>query len=1304
MLRRFVCWPIAALVLIVCGAGCDRGSKPAASEELPLDEAAKAATEKGVSFEKYARDYFYPKQIENYFKGMDLIAEQPPGRVQAQQLADLTPMPALKLADPITPPAENEEHYKEKAALHESEVLGRNSWMIWCGGNEAFWDWISTDTFGFIDLLKLLDSRNRATRFRDAGMINEPEMAAASSAAPNEFGLWLDLPADEKAREWRAQYVAEAFGEAIPRWTKARKKAAGGGAPAGYSAGGGAYTSTQPTREYKTSDSAQGGSDYGGAANKEAYELKIPPPAIYGLSSGVVGLRLFPNPNFINNKDAQRNWDPDRFFNDPNYYNDPNLIRPYRVGMACSFCHASFHPLNPPPDLVNPKWTNISGNIGAQYLRVRAVFANLLTPESLIYHVLDSQPPGTIDTSLIASDNINNTNAMNPVFGVPARVVRSLELPQEQLTHATAGQPSLWGNPAGLSSGSDYGKMLDYEKADVVSPLLKEAFLEKFGIEHRIATSNSNPRYVPRILFDGADSVGAWIALARVYLNIGTYNEQWRHLHTPVVGITPQRPFKIADCEQGSVYWHATKLRVGPLRDYFLKVTPPMPLLAAGRPFPAAATQPAAGPAASGTGGTSATNATDATNATVATPATSVAPATSAPPPNAPVETPAPDTAPPQNTPTPPQPTPPQAAPAPPQPTAPQPGAPQPGAPQPGAPQTAPPPQPKPSPGSDATNPLLVTLVPPPPAPPVEIAERLKPIDPAALRAKAKDASDADFQKLLATERARRIDTTKLARGRRVFAQNCIVCHSSVQPESHLAEARPDLPPDEAAAKAKKDEISRAGTIVGAAKASAYVDDWRELATERRNDLQKWAAAGEFWDHHPARWLADGRYIQWAYAVVQEPEFWTYNYLATDYRIPVNQVGTNSARAMATNAMSGHMWEDFSSASYQRMPSVGAIDFFNPYPWKDAATRERVLGKKAPAGFVDRGGQNAAYFPRHKAPDGVGEGGGGPGFYRVPTLISVWATAPLLHNNSLGLFNNDPSVDGRLEAFDDAMRKMLWPAKRVQISPNDKKPLNGATTARLQEDRGLIWRTPQKTWVTLSGKYAAAMAERLPGVMQLHAKVYRWFPTLRTGKPAPVPWWPSVVLLAVAAGLLFLGRKRLALLAAALAVIVWVFLWVVYSGRAVRLPWLPSAVLIVSAFLLLSRARLALTRLVAYCLLLVALLFGAFLYFSAGHIGIRIGPFPEGTPVNLIVNINPEAPPEVVKRTIGYVAGKLGEIESRHLLPADRAKAMREEVAPALMEINKCPDFVMDRGHYFPWFDNMTDDDKEAVIELLKTF
>ena len=69
--------------------------------------------------------------------------------------------------------------------------------------------------------------------------------------------------------------------------------------------------------------------------------------------------------------------------------------------------------------------------------------------------------------------------------------------------------------------------------------------------------------------------------------------------------------------------------------------------------------------------------------------------------------------------------------------------------------------------------------------------------------------------------------------------------------------------------------------------------------------------------------------------MVETQDFWLNNFLSIDYRIPINLVRTNSARAMATNAMADHMWSDFSSADYHKLPSVGAITYFNPFLGKD---------------------------------------------------------------------------------------------------------------------------------------------------------------------------------------------------------------------------------------------------------------------------------------------------------------------------------------------------------------------------------
>jgi len=55
--------------------------------------------------------------------------------------------------------------------------------------------------------------------------------------------------------------------------------------------------------------------------------------------------------------------------------------------------------------------------------------------------------------------------------------------------------------------------------------------------------------------------------------------------------------------------------------------------------------------------------------------------------------------------------------------------------------------------------------------------------------------------------------------------------------------------------------------------------------------------------------------------------------------------------------------------------------------------------------------------------------------WRRVTIDSVprqsWSSAPFLHNNMLGKFTGDPSVPGRMGAFNDAVEKLLWPEKRL---------------------------------------------------------------------------------------------------------------------------------------------------------------------------------------------------------------------------------------------------------------------------------
>jgi len=72
---------------------------------------------------------------------------------------------------------------------------------------------------------------------------------------------------------------------------------------------------------------------------------------------------------------------------------------------------------------------------------------------------------------------------------------------------------------------------------------------------------------------------------------------------------------------------------------------------------------------------------------------------------------------------------------------------------------------------------------------------------------------------------------------------------------------------------------------------------------------------------------------------------------------------------------------------------------------------------------------------------------GGPGYYRPPSLAAIWSSAPFLHNNSVGIFTGDPSVAGRMRAFDDAIEKLLWPEKRL--------------------GKESIWRTTQESYLRI---------------------------------------------------------------------------------------------------------------------------------------------------------------------------------------------------------------------------------------------
>src|SRR4030095_11051432 len=179
----------------------------------------------------------------------------------------------------------------------------------------------------------------------------------------------------------------------------------------------------------------------------------------------------------------------------------------------------------------------------------------------------------------------------------------------------------------------------------------------------------------------------------------------------------------------------------------------------------------------------------------------------------------------------------------------------------------------------------------------------------------------------------------------------------------------------------------------------------------------------------------------------------------------------------------------------------------------------------------------------------------------------LWSSAPLLHNNALGKFTGDPSVAGRLEAFNDAIEKLLWPEKRLGTNS--------------------IWRTTRECQLQLQG---SVLPEPLRTFVKPHLD--------------------------------------------------------------------PDGYL-------------------------------------------RIGSIPEGTPINLLANVDPEADPAKLVALCLKIKKTLLEIKAKNLDSAAATELMRDELASDLFHISKCPDLIEDRGHYFGA--ELIDSDKRALIEFLKT-
>jgi hypothetical protein len=983
------------------GASAAPGSRPGwqrfeaePDPNAPQDEPQGGRTARGTPVPKRSEDSF-PAEWRNVFSEVDKVPNGPKGELEPFDFTD----------------------GKAVTAEGRRAIQGQNTWILWGGGNEAFWGWLDEHNYGLVDFLILLDSRKREHRFRDAGLMNQPGMKTPkdpSQGLHELLGLYLD----------------EGDGDAVLlRPSK----------PDSYAS---TYPPAYADKKCKPTEHGWLYCDVIALLPKDGVD-----PEIYGYPSGVIGLRLMPNPDFFGNTKeaatARAYWEKrvtrnsDKYYIDADVNADAKLVRPFRVAMSCGFCHVGPHPLNPPTDPANPQWSNLSSTIGNQYWYAASIFSNLAKKDNFLYHLIASEQPGTVDTSLISTDQINNANTINAVFDIPARLVRAKENTPEQQSPANMLSPSV----------------------------------EEDG-------ANINPRHTPRVLLDGADSIGAFGALTRVYVNIGTFSEEWLRLHNPIIGFKPQSPFSVKTLRANSVYWRTSeKYRVPYLVAFFTYKS---------------------------------------------------------------IQT-----------------------------------------------------------GQGITAPMKL-------------------------------ADTPAGRKIIDSERP-------LARqGRRVFLEHCAICHSSKQPPGFRLSFSREW--------AKKQETD---AHYGTAERTLPMDfsDWEHF--KKSSAYQQYVSSISKMAGVPSS---------------SQDDFFRDNFLSTEIRIPVTLVGTNSARAMGTNAMRGQMWDNFSSEDYKNLPSVGPVRFYNPY-----------------SGIArDEWGNNDAYLPPK----------GGPGYYRPASLISVWATAPYLHNNSLGMYNRDPSVQGRLAAFEDAVDKLLWKSKRVPEQNRLAGDLSWDQKDLARSDPGFVYRTPVPTSIFFPRKFIRPLVDGIVDPLVLSLAFY-----IGVG---------VTILLGILA---WYGRPRHAGFAMiVIAVLVGIGLVVTRVDRVYWQVWaLPAILLAAGLWFWQGQVRRRWAHLVLGSLFVLSLVsvITTQLFLNGRLWDLQLGPIPQGTPVSLIANINPDAPSVVLVDAVSALARGILRVRKDELQGSDALKAFEREAGLPLLRASKCPDFVLDRGHWFG--EGLSDDEKRSLKAFLKT-
>ena len=490
-MRKWWLWIIVIVVLI---AGVVVWLKFRKAVIVPLEQRkadAGKVKDEAASVGRTAESM--PGADEDYYADMDYGVTKNPAAVYAT-LKDYLPANATP-ADAV-----------------RAAVIGRNNWVVWTAGNDRLWDVLSVASVGNLDLLKTVSNHpslkwNRSQRWKWYGLVNEPcyrikNDGGKPAGRADRFGLYLD----ERVTD-------------------------------------GPCAAPDPFENEQKYPGVKVGA--------RGSRPNFPAGSYYGYATGVVGLRLFPNPAF--DAAAEKAWDPERYYTDKSYYNNPKLVKPYRVGMSCGFCHVGPNPTKPPKDPENPQWSELNSNPGAQWFWISRIFMFDQDHQSFVWQLFNTSRPGALDTSLVSSDQINNPRTMNAIYNLHARLLVG----------------KLWGHEELGGGSTNNAQFNDYAPKYIRDGTLLTELYDKPKV---VRTTH--------VLKDGSDAVGALGALNRVYVNIGLDSEEWLLHFFPLIGgaslpLTKISPIEITAMRANSTYWNANEAQTPFVALFFLAASPP---------------------------------------------------------------------------------------------------------------------------------------------------------------------------------------------------------------------------------------------------------------------------------------------------------------------------------------------------------------------------------------------------------------------------------------------------------------------------------------------------------------------------------------------------------------------------------------------------------------------------------------------------------------------------------------------------------------------------------------------------------